>query len=151
MNAFLRVLLRLVAGFAVGCVVNEIQMNASIYLTKSNSQLSHPSSAINFNYGNLLISSILSALFVLIAWGFGSILLLQPFRRWWNQVGILALVPTLIGASAIIFSEQLGLTTSILDGDTATVSHHEMNAVVWVLYYLLTIFPIVNWPRKTSP
>jgi len=143
------VLQRLLAGFIACWIVLSARAFSTVIIITPGSPF--PDAAHHtFDTDYMIFNAVLGLIFTLVAWGSGVVLFLQPFRRWWNRASAWVILPSLSTAAVIILSEQLGLTSAHLDHDTGTVSVHELSFYTWAGLYLLTIFPIVHWPRKAA-
>lgn len=78
-------------------------------------------------------SMIIAMFFVLVSLGLGTVLYIQPFRRWWLRADRWVLVASGAAAVASLFIDT------------------HLTSLTGIGFYFLTIFPIINWPEKTRP
>ena len=76
-------------------------------------------------------SAILAMFFVFFSLALGTVFLIKPLHQWWLRAGNWVIILSVAGAAAILLEGQFCLTNLSL---------------IWAFFYLLMIFPIVNWP-----
>jgi hypothetical protein len=126
MKAFLSIFLRCLAAFLVGWAVGDLRYLTAIVWRETDSS-SHLRDIGALTTG----AATLTLVFVIISLVLGLVFLIRPVRELWSLIGNWAVIPSLIAAVIVLFSDDIYLP-------------------IWAGLYVLLLFPIVNWPRKKS-
>jgi hypothetical protein len=130
-------LIRLAAGFAFGWLFYMILMAITVY-DGVPSLIFQP-----------IIGAVMSSGFVVLSYLAGFVVRSKPLSIFWSRLGPWVLLGPISGFTILFFGTDLGLTDPEINPDTQETIQ-VLGGWITLIAYFLTVFPIVNWPRKAA-